>query len=154
MQVLIIGGGIGGLTLALSLHQAGIACRVFEAAPDIRPLGVGINLLPHAMRELTELGLQERLARVAVETREQLYFNRFGQQIFGEPRGRFAGYDWPQLSIHRAEMHKVLMEAVVERLGSDSVVLDMNFSSVEEEQGGARANFNNGTEAKGRCLIG
>ena len=91
--VLIIGGGVGGLTLALSLHQAGIACRVFEAAPEIRPLGVGINLLPHAMRELTELALQERLASVAVETREQLYYNRFGQIIFGEPRGRYAGYD-------------------------------------------------------------
>jgi len=154
MQVLIIGGGIGGLTLALSLHQAGIACRVFEAAPEIRPLGVGINLLPHAMRELTELGLQERLARVAVETREQLYFNRFGQKIFGEPRGRFAGYDWPQLSIHRAELHRVLMEVVRERLGPDAVALDMSFLSVEEKQGEVRAKFKNGEEVRGSCLIG
>src|SRR3989338_6062868 len=103
--VLIIGGGIGGLTLALSLHQAGIACRVFEAAPEIRPLGVGINLLPHGMRELTELGLAERLARRAVETRELCFYNRFGQLIYREPRGRFAGYEWPQLSIKRADLH-------------------------------------------------
>src|SRR5258706_8336227 len=120
MEVLIIGGGSGGRTLALSLHQAGIACRVFEAAQEIRPLGVGINLLPHAMRELTELGLQERLARVAAETREQLYYNRFGQLIFGEPRGRYAGYEWPQLSIHRADLHEVLLRSVVERIGSDA----------------------------------
>lgn len=121
-SVLIIGGGVGGLTLALSLHQAGIACRVFEAAPDIRPLGVGINLLPHGMRELTELGLQERLARIAVETRELCFYNRFGQFIFKEARGRHAGYEWPQLSIHRADLHKVLLEAVRERLGFDSVL--------------------------------
>ena len=89
--VLIIGGGIGGLTLALSLHQAGIACRVFEAAPEIKAVGVGVNLLPHGMRELTELGLQERLARGAVETRELCFYNRFGQFIFQEPRGRHAG---------------------------------------------------------------
>ena len=152
--VLIVGGGIGGLTLALSLHQAGIACRVFEAAPDIRPLGVGINLLPHAMRELTELGLQERLARVAVETREQLYYNRFGQIIFGEPRGRFAGYGWPQLSIHRADLQEILLQAVVERLGPDAVVLDMKFSSLEEEQDKVRAKFANGTDVQGSCVIG
>jgi 2-polyprenyl-6-methoxyphenol hydroxylase-like FAD-dependent oxidoreductase len=154
MDVLIIGGGIGGLTLALSLHQAGIACRVFEAAPDIRPLGVGINLLPHAMRELTELGLQERLARVAVETREQLYFNRFGQKIFGEPRGRYAGYDWPQLSIHRAELHQVLMEAVRERLGGDAVVFGSKCISFEEKDKTISARFENGAAFPGCCIIG
>jgi len=154
MQVLIIGGGIGGLTLALSLHQAGIACRVFEAAPEVRPLGVGINLLPHAMRELTELGLQERLARVAVETREQLYYNRFGQMIFGEPRGRYAGYGWPQLSIHRAELHRVLMEAVRERLGADALLLGNKCISFEEKEKSIAAKFENGTEAEGSCLIG
>ena len=79
--VLIVGGGIGGLTLALSLHQAGIDCRVYEAAPEMKPLGVGINLLPHAMRELTELGLQERLAAVAVETKEFCWYDRFGDFI-------------------------------------------------------------------------
>ena len=107
-SILIAGGGVGGLTLALSLHQAGIACRVFEAAPEIRSLGVGINLLPHAMRELTELGLLDALRAVAVETREVCFYNRFGQFIHKEPRGKFAGYDWPQLSIHRGDLHEVL----------------------------------------------
>ena len=154
MDILIIGGGIGGLTLALSLHQAGIACRVFEAAPGIKPLGVGVNLLPHGMRELTELGLQARLARLAVETRELCFYNRFGQFIFKEPRGRYAGYEWPQLSIHRADLHAVLLAAVRERLGVDAVVLNMKFSSVEEEQGGVKARFENGTVANGGCVIG
>ena len=83
--VLIIGGGIGGLTLALSLHEAGIACRVYEAAPETRPLGVGINLLAHAMRELAQLGLPDRLAAVAVETKEVCFFERFGNFIYKEP---------------------------------------------------------------------
>lgn len=154
MEVLIIGGGIGGLTLALSLHQAGIACRVFEAAPEIKPLGVGINLLPHGMRELTELGLQERLAAVAVETRELCFYNRFGQFIFREPRGRFAGYDWPQLSIHRASLHEILLQAVHERLGEDSVVLGGKCVAVKEKENQVSITLENGSIAEGSCVIG
>src|SRR3954468_15569663 len=122
MTVLIAGGGIGGLTLALSLHQAGIPCRVFEAAPEIKALGVGINLLPHAMREYTELGLQDKIAAVAVETKEFCYYDRFGGYIYKEPRGRFAGYDWPQFSIHRGDLHKVLLDTALERMGPDCFV--------------------------------
>ncbi len=152
--VLVIGGGIGGLTLALSLHQAGIACRVFEAAPGIRALGVGVNLLPHGMRELTELGLQEKLARVAVETRELCFYNRFGQSIFKEPRGRSAGYEWPQLSIHRADLHAVLIDEVRQRLGKDSVVLNMKCLSLEEGKDKVTAKFENGASAEGSSAIG
>ena len=153
-EVLIIGGGIGGLTLALSLHQAGIGCKVFEAAPEIKPLGVGVNLLPHGMRELTELGLQEKLARVAVETQELCFYNRHGQFIFSEPRGRRAGYQWPQLSIHRADLHQVLLDTVRERLGDDAVALNMKFLSLEERQGIVKAKFENGAVAEGGCVIG
>jgi 2-polyprenyl-6-methoxyphenol hydroxylase-like FAD-dependent oxidoreductase len=153
-EILVIGGGIGGLTLALSLHQAGLACRVFEAAPAIRPLGVGINLLPHGMRELTELGLEARLARVAVETSELCFYNRFGQFIYKEPRGRFAGYEWPQLSIHRADLHEVLLQAAFERLGRESVCLGMKFVSVKEERNRMEAIFENGESVEGACLIG
>ena len=149
--VLIIGGGIGGLTLALSLHQAGIACRVFEAAPEIKAVGVGVNLLPHGMRELTELGLQERLARGAVETRELCFYNRFGQFIFKEPRGRHAGYEWPQLSIHRAVLHDILLAETRRRLGVDSVVLDRKCISVTEN---AEVAFADGSSASGSCVIG
>ena len=152
--VLIIGGGIGGLTLALSLHQAGIACRVFEAAPGIKALGVGVNLLPHGMRELTELGVQEKLARVAVETQELCFYNRFGQFIFKEPRGRSAGYEWPQLSIHRADLHAVLIDEVRQRLGDDAVVLDRKCLHLEEKNGKVKAHFENGTWAEGSCGIG
>jgi len=152
--VLVIGGGIGGLTLALSLHQAGIACRVFEAAPDIKPLGVGVNLLPHGMRELTELGLGEALEAVAVATAEGCFYNRYGQLIYREPRGRRAGYQWPQLSIHRAELHDVLLAAVRERLGNDAVVLNMKCVSLLEEPGKVKAKFTNGVLVEGSCAVG
>ena len=152
--VLIIGGGIGGLTFALSLHQAGIACRVFEAAPAIQPIGVGINLLPHGMRELTELGLRDALARLAVETRELRFYNRFGQFIFSEPRGRYAGYEWPQLSIHRADLHEVLLNAVRERLGTDAVSLNMKCLEIVAGQGNVTAKFQDGSSAEGCCAIG
>src|SRR5690242_20857394 len=107
MDVLIIGAGVGGLTLALELHRRGIACRVFEAAPEIRPLGVGINLLPHATKALGALGLLPALEKVSIETQEAAFFNRFGQLIYREPLGRRAGYEWPQLSIHRGELQTV-----------------------------------------------
>ena len=154
MEILIAGGGIGGLTLALSLHQAGIACRVFEAARELRPLGVGINILPHGARELTELGLAPRLALVAVETRELCGVNRFGQFIFREPRGRFAGYPWPQWSIHRADLHEVLLQAVRERLGADCVQLSKKLVSLEQDATSVKLDFEDGSSVKGDAAVG
>ncbi len=153
-SILIAGGGVGGLTLALSLHQAGIACRVFEAAPEIRSLGVGINLLSHAMRELTELGLLDALRAVAVETREVCFYNRFGQFIHKEPRGKFAGYDWPQLSIHRGDLHEVLLAAVRERLGGGAFVLGKKAVGFTQEADRITLQFEDGTSAPGSAVIG
>jgi len=154
VKILVVGGGIGGLTLALSLHQAGIACRVFEAAPEIRPLGVGINLLPHGTRELTELGLQQKLAALAVATQELVFCNRFGQFIHREPRGRFAGYPWPQFSIHRADLHSVLLEAVRERLGAGAVALGKACVAIEPDASGVVARFADGSSERGDAAVG
>ena len=121
-RVIVIGGGIGGLTLALLLHRRGIECAVFEAASEIKPLGVGINILPQASAVLCgELGLEAALTERAVLTREASFFNRFGQLIFTEPLGRAGGNAWPQFSIHRADLHQALLDAVVARLGGDCV---------------------------------
>src|SRR5580658_7419047 len=103
MDVIITGAGIGGLTLGLRLHQLGIPCRIYEAAPELKPLGLGISLLPHATKELAELGLLPELERVAVTTTEIVYYNRFGQFIYSDPSGRLAGYEWPQFCIHRGD---------------------------------------------------
>ena len=141
MTVIIVGAGIGGLTLGLSLHQVGIPCRIYEAAPEIKPLGVGLNLLPHAMRELGELGLEAEIARVAIETAEVGFYNRFGQHVFTEPRGRFAGYDWPQFSIHRGDLQMLLLEEARQRLGADSIVLGHRFLAAEQDGTGVVARF-------------
>jgi 2-polyprenyl-6-methoxyphenol hydroxylase-like FAD-dependent oxidoreductase len=153
-DVLIVGGGIGGLALALSCHQAGISCRVFEAAPEIQPLGVGINLLPHAMRELSELGLAGKLAAECIETRELAFYSRDGQFIFKEPRGRYAGYDWPQLSIHRADLHRVMLDAVRERLGDGAVRLAHRCFRIDQNAGRATLHFDNGHFEHGAVAVG
>ena len=105
MHVLIVGGGIGGLATALSLHDAGIACTVFEQVRELRELGVGINTLPHAIKELAALGLLPALDRAGIRTRELIYANRFGQVVWRELRGTDAGFDTPQFSIHRGKLH-------------------------------------------------
>jgi 5-methylphenazine-1-carboxylate 1-monooxygenase len=141
VEVLIIGAGIGGLTLALSLQRNGVSCRVFEASAETKRLGVGINLLPHAMREMSELGLQERLESIGVETSELCFYNRFGQFIFKEPRGRYAGYAWPQLSIHRGDLHAILLETVRERIGAGRVHTGFRCVRVEQDAEAVTAHF-------------
>jgi 5-methylphenazine-1-carboxylate 1-monooxygenase len=141
MEVVIVGGGIGGLTLALTLEKAGIPSRVFESSPEIKPIGVGINILPHATKELDRLGLDGELARVAVETREAVFFNRFGQLIYREPLGRAAGYDWPQYSVHRGDLQLVLLDAVRRRLGEDRVRVGWKCVGFQHDASGAAASF-------------
>jgi len=131
MRIIIAGAGIGGLTAALSLHAAGFTdVVVHERVREIHPLGVGINLLPHAVRELTELGLADRVAAIGVATGGLAYFNRLGQSIWSEPRGLAAGYRWPQYSVHRGELQQLLLQAVRERLGADAVVLGARLEHV------------------------
>ncbi len=141
VEVVILGAGIGGLTLALSLHQAGIACRVYEAVTELKPLGVGINVLPHAARELAELGLLPALDRVGVRTAESIFFTEHGQFVFREPAGQAAGYDWPQYSIHRGDLQTVLFDAVVGRLGPGAVVCGHRCTGVEQTPDGVTAHF-------------
>jgi 2-polyprenyl-6-methoxyphenol hydroxylase-like FAD-dependent oxidoreductase len=141
MTVLIVGGGIGGLTLALSLHQIGIPCRVFESVPALKPLGVGINVLPHAVRELLELGLHDKLDAAGVRTRELAYFSKSGKPIWSEPRGIEAGYRWPQFSIHRGALHQILLDTAIERLGADNILTSHHLSDWAESADGIRADF-------------
>lgn len=131
MKVVIAGAGIGGLTTALMLHQRGIECEVFEQASAVRELGVGINMLPHAVRELRDLGLLERLDATGIRTYELFYMNRLGQEVWHELRGTYAGHDVPQFSIHRGSLQLVLYEAVLERLGQDAVRTDRRLERFE-----------------------
>ncbi len=116
--VIIAGGGIGGLATALTLHQVGVPCVVFEAVREMRPLGVGINLQPNAVRELYDLGVtREDLDRVGLPAREWALVGLNGNDIYSEPRGLLAGYNWPQYAVHRGQFHMLLHEKVIERMG-------------------------------------
>ena len=141
MTVLIAGGGIGGLTLALSLHQIGIPAKVFESVSELKPLGVGINVLPHAVRELIELGLHDRLDTSAVRTSELAYFSKHGKPIWSEPRGIEAGYKWPQFSIHRGTLQQILLDAATERLGKENILTSHHLNAWTETDDGVRAEF-------------
>ncbi len=141
MQVIIVGGGIGGLTAALMLHARGIRATVYEQAPVIREAGVGINTLPHAIAELAELGLLPALDAAGIRTRELIYMNRFGQTVWREPRGLHAGFKVPQFSIHRGRLQKVIHDAVVERLGPDAVRTGRRLLGFIEDEGGITAHF-------------
>jgi len=139
--IIVIGGGIAGLSFALALKQRGLACRVYESAPEVRELGVGITLLPHAMREFIALGLEERLRAVAIENAESVFFNRHGQFIYREPRGRHAGYPYPELGIHRGKLHRILYEVARERLGAENILIDHHCTGIEQDERGVTAHF-------------
>ncbi len=149
MEVAVIGAGMGGLTLALQLHEQGIRARVYEATADIRAIGAGVSILPHASKLLCELGLEDDLARVAITTQEATLFTRHGQLVYAEPTGRYAGYDYPQFQIHRGDLQAVLLNAVRERLGEDSVRTGWRFVRAEQDERGATAHF---VDPQGRAL--
>src|SRR6516162_5768299 len=159
MKCIVIGGGIGGLTAALMLHARGIDCEIYEQSETIRELGVGINTLPHAIKELAELGLLERLDAVAIRTYELFYTNRFGQEIWRELRGTDAGYEVPQFSIHRGRLQGVIHDAVRERIGGEHIHTGRRLGAFLQEESGVTAYFFDRTGAhrattSGDVLIG
>ncbi|MGA8600418.1 MAG: flavin-dependent oxidoreductase [Beijerinckiaceae bacterium] len=137
-EVLIVGAGICGLTLALNLHKRGMSCRVFERAPEMKELGVGITLLPHGMREFTALGLQEKLLAAGIENSESRFYNRFGQLIYREPRGKAAGYEFPEVGIHRGRLQMILYESACARLGAERIELNRTCVGIEQDEQSAR----------------
>lgn len=157
--IVIVGGGIGGLTAALSLHQAGHAVEVYESVERIGALGVGINLLPHAVRELDALGLLPALEAESVAPATLAYFTKRGEVIWDEPRGREAGYGWPQLSIHRGTLQRILLDAALDRIGEQHVHTGHHFVTADQDDDGVVARFAAhrmapaDTEARGSILI-
>ncbi|WP_231687884.1 flavin-dependent oxidoreductase [Bacillus sp. FJAT-27251] len=142
-SAMIVGGGIGGLVTALKLHRVGVSVRVFESVETIKALGVGINLLPHAVRVLTELGLSDELRKTGLPTRELIYVNKFGSQIWQEDRGVHAGYRWPQYSIHRGRLQMLLLKTVKEQLGEDAVLTGHHLLSFQQDDDSVLAHFEN-----------
>ena len=159
-QVIIAGGGIAGLSLALTLHQIGVPCVVYESAAELAPLGVGINLQPNAVRELEDMGIGEGdLDETGLPAREWALVGLNGKEIYAEPRGKFAGYKWHQYAVHRGKFHLLLALKVVERLGQDALVLGHKVTGYRKEAGGgvsAIVTALDGTvsEVRGSLLIG
>ncbi|NEW93533.1 flavin-dependent oxidoreductase [Rhodopseudomonas sp. BR0M22] len=158
-RVIIAGGGIGGLAAALTLHQIGVPCVVYEAAREMRPLGVGINLQPNAVRELLDLGITEAdLDRVGLPAKEWALVGLNGNDIYAEPRGKAAGYRWPQYAVHRGRFHMLLNDKVIERLGADAVQLGRRVTSYRKTADGVTATLEHAdggsSEVSGALLIG
>ncbi len=156
MTVLIAGGGIAGLTMGLTLHQLGIPFRVYETVQELRPLGVGINIQPNAVRELFELGLEEALEQCGVRTEEYGFFTKSGLEIWSEPRGLLAGYRWPQYSLHRGQLHMALLAALVERAGPETVLTGHRATGFESRSDRALlhvSTVNGPVEVEGDILI-
>jgi 2-polyprenyl-6-methoxyphenol hydroxylase-like FAD-dependent oxidoreductase len=153
-RIAIIGAGMGGLAAALSLHKGGFAPVVYEAAPQLAPLGVGINILPHAARELAELGLLDALRGAGVEIDALLYRDKWGRPVWQEPRGIAAGYRWPQVAIHRGELQMLLARTVTARLGTDAIRLGHSLTDLETSACGVSARFANGETIQADLLIG
>lgn len=139
MRILVAGGGIGGLTTALALHRLGLDVTVAEASAQLRPLGVGINVLPHAVGVLSGLGLADAMAALAIPTREVAFYTRHGQRIWADGRGLEAGYPFPQYSVHRGELQMLLYRTAVERLGPDRVLTGQRLVRFEQDADAVRA---------------
>ena len=158
-RVIIAGGGIGGLATALTLHQIGVPCIVYEAVREMRPLGVGINMQPNAVRELYDLGITEAdLDRVGLPAKEWALVGLNGNDIYSEPRGKLAGYNWPQYAVHRGQFHMLLYDKLVERIGKEAVQLASRVSGYRKDAGGGVTAFveRDGAtaEVQGALLIG
>ncbi len=153
MTILIAGGGIAGLTLGLTLHQIGVPFRLFEATEQIRPMGVGINLQPNAVRELIELGLGDALEEIGVRTRQIGFHTKKGLTIWQEPRGLWAGYAWPQYSVHRGKLQMMLYEALINRAGKDCIVTGARATGFETADNSAKLQLENGDRINGDLIV-
>jgi len=136
MNIAIVGGGIGGLALGLHLKARGFSPKIYEQAPEIKELGVGITILPHAARELSELGVLDAVKAEGIENRESAFYNRFGQLIYKEPRGKLAGYTFPEIGVHRGRLHAILYKAAVERLGGDAILTNHRITGLDQDEEG------------------
>lgn len=139
-KVIIAGGGIAGLTLGLTLHQIGVPFTVFEAAREMKPLGVGINLQPNAVRELFDLGITaDDLDKVGLPAEEWALVGLNGREVYAEPRGLGAGYNWPQYAVHRGQLHMLLYDTLISRAGADAVQLGAKVTGYTKDSAGVVA---------------
>ncbi|QYZ70034.1 flavin-dependent oxidoreductase [Neotabrizicola shimadae] len=151
-MILIAGAGIAGLTLGLTLHQLGLPFRIYERVAGLRPLGVGINIQPNAVRELFDLGLEAELDRIGIRTRQYGFYTKTGLPIWVEPRGLAAGYAWPQFSLHRGQFQMLLLKALQDRAG-EVVETDAAVAGFETDDRSATLILTDGRRVSGDLAI-
>ncbi|MGR3615543.1 MAG: flavin-dependent oxidoreductase [Paracoccaceae bacterium] len=154
MCILIAGGGIAGLSLALTLEQIGVKYQLFETAAEMKPLGVGINLQPNAVRELLDLGLADELDAIGIKTRQYGFYTKLGKTIWEEPRGTWAGYAWPQYSVHRGELQMMLYRAVRARANHGTVTTGARAVGFQNTPNGALLHLDDGRKIEGDLVVG
>jgi 2-polyprenyl-6-methoxyphenol hydroxylase-like FAD-dependent oxidoreductase len=158
MKAIIVGGGIGGITTALMLHQRGIECEVFEQAAELKELGVGITLQTHSVKQLASIGLLDAMEAAAINSRHLHFYTRRGQPVWDEPRGLAAGYDIPQYFVHRGRLQGILYAAMRERFPASAIHLDRRLVEFTQNEHGVEATFSDKdgklTKARGDLLIG
>ncbi len=153
MTVLIAGGGIAGLVMGLTLHQLGLPFRIFERVAEPKPLGVGINLQPSSVRELFDLGLEAELDQIGIRTRQYGFYSKSGREIWVEPRGLWAGYHWPQVSLHRGKFQMMLLDTLRARAGADCVVTGAAVTGFETTDESATLILSDGRRVQGSVAI-
>jgi 5-methylphenazine-1-carboxylate 1-monooxygenase len=153
MTILIAGGGIAGLSLGLTLQQIGVPFHIYESAPELRPMGVGINLQPNAVRELFDLGLDAELDKIGIRTRQLGFYTKLGKTIWEEPRGLEAGYAWPQYSVHRGALQMMLYQALIARAGTDCITTGARAIGFEQTATGAALLLADGRRKSGRLIV-
>lgn len=153
MSILIAGGGIAGLSLGLTLHQIGVPFHIYESTSQLRPLGVGINLQPNAVRELFELGLEAELEKIGLRTQQLGFYSKLGKTIWEEPRGMKAGYAWPQYSVHRGKLQMMLYHALVDRAGPDCITTGARAIGFEQDETGASLQLADGRDVAGQLIV-
>lgn len=153
MTILIAGGGIAGLVMGLTLHQLGLPFRILERVSEPKPLGVGINLQPNAVRELMDLGLEPLLDGIGIRTRQYGFYTKSGREIWVEPRGLAAGYAWPQFSVHRGKLQMLLLEELRRRAGEGAVMTGAAVAAFETTETGAALILSDGRRIEGRVAI-
>ncbi|WP_278923900.1 flavin-dependent oxidoreductase [Pseudophaeobacter profundi] len=153
MSILIAGGGIAGLSLGLTLHQIGVPFHIYESTAQLRPLGVGINLQPNAVRELFDLGLEAELDSIGIRTQQLGFYSKLGKTIWEEPRGMQAGYAWPQYSVHRGELQMMLYRALIARAGEGCITTGARACGFEHSDNGAELLLADGSRKHGSLLV-
>ncbi len=154
-KVAIIGGGIAGLAPGAQSRSAAISTAASTRRhPSSKSSASASRLLPHATREIDRARPPAtRSSRSRIENVESCFFNRFGQLLYKEPRGKFAGYSYPELGIHRGRLHMALYQGGARRARPRPHRSPTGIASaIEQDDSGVTIRFTRDLDRQGRAV--